>query len=107
MLIYPPANDRDSFGDDATTKDTDDAIAAPSVNPSTSIRPRLDPNNRSGTETIGIEDFVRLLEQTRIALAMDYMKPRIPLGRPPAPELDFSTLTRATREAIKKNGKDY
>jgi len=76
MSIHSPADNRDSFGDDA--KD-------------------------SGTKTIGIKDFVRLLEETRITLAMGYMKPRIPRGRPPAPELDLSGHINTTREAIKKN----
>lgn len=79
MSIHSPADNTDSFGDDA--KD-------------------------SGTKTIGIEDFVRLLAQTRAALVLDYMKPRIPRGRPPAPKLDLSTFVKRTREAIERNGKN-
>ena len=53
------------------------------------------------TRTIGIEDFVRHLDQQeRMRGPRARIRPTMPKGRPEAPDLDFSSLTKPTRDAI-------
>lgn len=106
MLIYPSTGERSLFDDDINTTSTNPPI--PDIAPRLSTTARLFQNltdNRSGTETIGIEEFVRHLDaQARMAASQKRVsfKPRTPNGRPPAPELDLSGFIAPTRKSIQE-----
>lgn len=87
-----------------------DADTAESPKLSTSARlfqkamadePGNDKTPHDPTKTTGMEDFVRNLDQQeRMRGPRTRIPPMTPRGRPQIPDLDFSSLTRPTRDAI-------
>lgn len=92
-------DERGPFDDDTTTTAEPISTSARLFQSAMADEPTA--QHDDPTRTIGIEDFVRHLDQQeRMRGPRARIRPTVPKGRPEVPDLDFSSLTKPTRDAI-------